>query len=146
MANRRKHTVSARRTEAAALIDRHVMLRRAAPAPAPVPAHVAVPVLGPAPAPVALTAVAEPRPAIPPDEFVPHPHNSRSGSANVTKGQSTQTVSVAGMRPDSLVLVTLLAVRPGVYVQAAVPGAGGFTVHLNKKAPRATKFAWIVLD
>jgi hypothetical protein len=50
------------------------------------------------------------------------------------------------MTPDSLVLVTLQSVLARVYVHGAVPGHGRFTVHLNKKASRETRFAWYVLD
>ena len=62
------------------------------------------------------------------------------------KGQSAATVRVPGMTSDSLVLVTLQSVLARVYVHGAVPADGEFTVHLSKKASRATRFAWHVLD
>ena len=43
-------------------------------------------------------------------------------------------------------LVTLQSVLARVYVHGAVPADGEFTVHLSKKAPRDTRFAWHVLD
>jgi hypothetical protein len=73
-------------------------------------------------------------------------HFSRSGSALVPKGAKMRTVTVVGATPASLVLVTLQSVRSGVSVLGAVPEHGTFTVHLNKKAPRDTKFAWFVLN
>lgn len=73
-------------------------------------------------------------------------HFSRSGSAQVPKGAKTQTVTVSGMSADSLVLVTLQSAHSGVSVLGAVPEDGTFAVHLNKKAPRETRFAWFVLN
>jgi hypothetical protein len=129
MAQHRRSAASTRRSEAAALIDRHVVLRRS-----PMPGVPAEPVRAAVPVGAATATLTAPREA------------SRSGASSVAKGKSSEIVPVAGMTPDSLVLVTLQAARPGVYVQCAVPGHGGFTVHLSKKAPRATKFAWIVLN
>jgi hypothetical protein len=73
-------------------------------------------------------------------------HFSRSGSSSVAQGSKTKTVNVSGMTASSLVLVTLQTSVSGVYVTAAVPGSGKFTVHLNKNTPAATKFAWFVLN
>jgi hypothetical protein len=50
------------------------------------------------------------------------------------------------MTSESLVLVTLQSARSGVHVLGAVPADGKFTVHLSKKAPRLTKFAWFVVN
>jgi hypothetical protein len=73
-------------------------------------------------------------------------HFSRSGSSSVAAGHATKTVSVSGITSSSLVLVTLQSASSGVYVQSAVPASGQFTVHLSKKAPNTTKFAWFVLN
>jgi hypothetical protein len=73
-------------------------------------------------------------------------HFSRSGSSSVSAHQTTKTVTVSGISPASLVLVTLQSAISGVYVQSAVPASGHFTVHLSKTASQATKFAWFVLN
>lgn len=72
-------------------------------------------------------------------------HFSRSGAASVAQGSATKTVTVAGMTASSLVLVTLQVSVSGLYIAGAVPGSGKFTVHLNKAAPTATRFAWFAL-
>jgi hypothetical protein len=73
-------------------------------------------------------------------------HFSRSGAATVSQGTTTKTVNVSGMQSTSLVLATLQTSITGVYVAAAVPASGKFTVHLNKATPAAAKFAWFVLN
>ena len=73
-------------------------------------------------------------------------HFSRSGAAAVAQGTKTKTVNVSGMKASSLVLVTLQSSITGVYVTAAVPASGKFTVHLNKNTPADAKFAWFVLN
>lgn len=71
---------------------------------------------------------------------------SRSGRAAVGAGQSSKVVTMAGVTSASLVLVTLRTRRSGVYVAAAVPATGKFTVYLNKAVTAATYFAYLVLD
>ncbi len=71
---------------------------------------------------------------------------SRSGRAAVSAGQSSKVVTMAGVTSSSLVLVTLRTRRSGVYVAAAVPAAGKFTVYLNKAVTATTYFAYLVLD
>jgi hypothetical protein len=71
---------------------------------------------------------------------------SRSGSASVGQGGKSKTVTVPGMKSTSLVLATLQTSVTGVYIAAAVPASGKFTVHLNKNTPAAAKFAWFVLN
>jgi hypothetical protein len=164
VANHRKHAAGAPRSEAAAIISKHVALRRTG-----LVTVAGVPLV---------TTLAEP-PAEPADDtefmlggqranrhsfaargrVVRHDEKHRpgsdaatgvsgdgTGSASVPKGRSTETVSVSGMTLDSLVLVTLQSVNSGVHVLGAVPAHGEFTVHLSKKAPQATKFAWSVLN
>jgi hypothetical protein len=140
MANHRKHSTRAR-TETAALASRRLAPHRTSPAVV---------------APTALATLDKPRASAHADlvnrtaDFAsaaaPDVPFSRSGWGSVSKGQSAATVPVRGMTSDSLVLVTLQSVPARVYVHGAVPAQGEFTVHLSKKAPRATRFAWYVLD
>ena len=43
-------------------------------------------------------------------------------------------------------IVTLQTYRSGVYVAAAVPTAGKFTVYLNKTVTGTTYFAWFIIN
>jgi len=70
---------------------------------------------------------------------------SRSGLGQVASGNSSKVVSVTDMTTDSLVLVTLQKFVAGVYIVAAVPKAGKFTVYLNQNAPSSMKFSWFVI-
>lgn len=71
---------------------------------------------------------------------------SRSGRTSVGAGASSRVVTMAGVTTASLVLVTLQTRRTGVYVAAAVPAAGKFTVYLNKAVTATTYFAYMVLN
>jgi hypothetical protein len=71
---------------------------------------------------------------------------SRSGRTYVSAGHSSRTVTVAGMTASSFVLATLQTRRTGVYVAAAVPAAGKFTLYLNQAVSATTYFAYIVLN
>jgi hypothetical protein len=71
---------------------------------------------------------------------------SRSGRTYVSAGKSSRIVTLAGVTTSSLVLVTLQTRRTGVYVAAAVPAAGKFTVYLNKAVTGTTYFAYMVLN
>jgi hypothetical protein len=119
MANHRKTTDGARRSHNAALANRLALHRATRPTVAGAGA---------------LATLEPPRP------------EPAAASASVPKGQSSETVTVSGMTSDSLVLVTLQSARSGVHVLGAVPAHGEFTVHLSKKAPRATRFAWYVVN
>jgi hypothetical protein len=119
MANHRKTADGARRSHNAALASRLALHRTARPTVAGASA-------------MATLEAPRPEPA--------------AASATVPKGQSSETVSVSGMTSESLVLVTLQSARSGVHVLGAVPADGKFTVHLSKKAPRLTKFAWFVVN
>jgi hypothetical protein len=79
-------------------------------------------------------------------EVIGKAHFSRSGSGSVASGHSQLTVTVAGMTSSSLVLATLQKKISGLYVIAAVPTTGQFTVYLSKITSTAAKFAWFVLD
>jgi hypothetical protein len=71
---------------------------------------------------------------------------SRSGRTSVAAGKASRVVTMAGVTSSSLVLVTLRTFRTGVYVAAAVPATGKFTVYLNKAVTAATYFSYLVLD
>jgi hypothetical protein len=77
---------------------------------------------------------------------------SRSGVATVASGQRAVTVGLAGVTPNSLVLATLQnnqssVLGPQVWILAATPGAGSFTIVLSGPArPVALRVAWIVFD
>lgn len=71
----------------------------------------------------------------------------RSGRLTIAAGSSSVTARIP-LRPESMVLAVLQTNRPGVYVQAAVPnpGAGSFTIYLNKAVTASTVVAWQVLS
>jgi hypothetical protein len=71
---------------------------------------------------------------------------SRSGRSYVAAGQRTRAISVPGLTAYNLVIVTLQTYRSGVYVAAAVPTTGKFTVNLNKAVTGATYFAWFIIN
>ena len=71
---------------------------------------------------------------------------SRSGRSYVTAAHSTRVVTLAGVTTSSLVIVTLQTYRSGVYVAAAVPAAGKFTVYLSKAVTATTYFAYFILN
>jgi hypothetical protein len=59
---------------------------------------------------------------------------SRSGIVTVAAGTNSLTVTLGGVTTASMVLAT--AQQPkAVYVKAAVPGSGSFTIRLTGKAP-----------
>jgi len=71
---------------------------------------------------------------------------SRSGRSYVASGQRSRAVSVAGLTSGNQVIVTLQTYRSGVYLAAAVPTTGKFTVYLNKTVTGTTYFAWFILN
>jgi hypothetical protein len=71
---------------------------------------------------------------------------SRSGRAYVGAGHYSRTITLAGVTTSSLILATLQTRRTGVYIAAAVPAAGKFTVYLNKAVTATTYFAYFVLN
>lgn len=70
---------------------------------------------------------------------------SLSGKATITANHSSVTVTKAGVTTSSLIIATPRTNHPGVFVQAAVPGAGKFTIFLSKKVNSATRVAYLVL-
>jgi hypothetical protein len=71
---------------------------------------------------------------------------SRSGRAAVSKGKSGRIVTIAGLTSSNLVIATLQTRRTGVYILAAVPTTGKFTLYLNRAVTATTYFAWLVLN
>lgn len=71
----------------------------------------------------------------------------RSGIAMVAAGHASTRVPMPGVTARSMVVATVQQTG-GFAVQAAVPAAGSFTVHLNKPASRSTavKVAYLVLN
>lgn len=51
----------------------------------------------------------------------------------------------AGVSTSSLIIATPRTNRAGVFVQSVVPGAGRFTIYLNKKVAGATGVAYMIL-
>jgi hypothetical protein len=73
-------------------------------------------------------------------------HFSRAGSTGINKGQQTIAITVPGLSSSSLVLATLQRAAAGLFLEAAVPTTGKFTVILNKPAPIALRVAWFVIN
>jgi hypothetical protein len=71
---------------------------------------------------------------------------SRSGRTYVSAGHASRTITLAGVTTSSMILATLQTRRTGVYVAAAVPASGRFTVYLNKAVTSTTYFAYFVLN
>jgi hypothetical protein len=70
---------------------------------------------------------------------------SSSGTATVAPGQTSVTVSLAGVTPSSIVLATLQQVQSRVTLAAAVPGTGSLTINLTRKAAASLPVAWFVI-
>ena len=70
---------------------------------------------------------------------------SFSGKVTIAANKSSATVTKPGVTTASLIIATPKTNRAGVYVQSAVPAAGKFTVHLNKKVSAATDVAYLIL-
>jgi hypothetical protein len=71
---------------------------------------------------------------------------SRSGRTSVTAGHASRAVAFAGVTTSSLVIATLQTYRSGIYVAAAVPAAGKFTIYLNKAVTATTYIAFFILN
>jgi hypothetical protein len=71
---------------------------------------------------------------------------SRSGLVTIPVGKSLITVTLAGVTSASMILATAQQ-NKGVYVKAAVPGSGSFTIRLTGSAPTGgLKVAYFVLN
>jgi len=71
---------------------------------------------------------------------------SRSGVTAILRSHSSVKVTMAGVTKSSYVVATLQTNRAGVYVQAAVPTTGSFTIYLNKAVTSATKVGYFVIN
>lgn len=71
---------------------------------------------------------------------------SRSGRSSVAAGQSTKTVSLAGVTSSSRVFAVLHSNRSGRWVRAVVPTTGSFKIYLNTTVSSSTYVAWFVLN
>jgi hypothetical protein len=71
---------------------------------------------------------------------------SRSGRTAISKGHASRAVTFAGVTTSSLVIATLQTYRSGIYVAAAVPAAGKFTIYLNKAVSATTYVAFFILN
>jgi hypothetical protein len=71
-------------------------------------------------------------------------------SGVVTLKRAAASISVANVPVGaaSLAIATLQRHRKGLYVVAAVPNASRnrITIHFNKRAPKGTKVAWMVVN
>jgi hypothetical protein len=71
---------------------------------------------------------------------------SRSGSITIAAGTASKAVSLAGVSSNSMVIATAQQ-NAGVYVKAAVPASGAFTIYLTGNAPgTGLKVAYFVLN
>jgi hypothetical protein len=69
----------------------------------------------------------------------------RSGMLTVGSNSASVTKTLAGVTSSSLVLAVLAEDLAGIWVRAAVPAAGSFTVHLNKPVGNGANVTWFVL-
>jgi hypothetical protein len=71
---------------------------------------------------------------------------SRSGLVTILAGKNFRTVALAAVTTASMILATSQQ-NKGVYVKAAVPGTGSFTIRLTANAPTGgLKVAYFVLN
>jgi hypothetical protein len=70
---------------------------------------------------------------------------SSAGLATVRKGRKTVTVTTSAVTASTLVLATLQKAQNGVYIAAAAPKAGSFTITLNKAAAGDLPVAWFFI-
>jgi len=71
---------------------------------------------------------------------------SRSGRVSIAAGQSTKTVSLAGVSASSRVFALIHSNRSGRWVRAVVPTTGSFKIYLNTTVSSTTYVAWFVLN
>lgn len=68
-----------------------------------------------------------------------------SGVVIISAGQKTKTVTVSGLTSFDFVLATLQVPDSGVYIEAAQPGSGSFTITLSKGPTKEVRVAWMAL-
>ena len=71
---------------------------------------------------------------------------SRSGRTNISAGQSSKLITLAGVTTGSKVFAVLHSNRSSRYVRAVVPATGRFRIYLNATVSSTTSVAWFVLD
>lgn len=71
---------------------------------------------------------------------------SRSGRLGITASHSSVSKTLAGVTTSSLIIAVLQTYRSGVYVAAAVPASGKFTIYLNKAVTATTYVAYFVIN
>jgi hypothetical protein len=71
---------------------------------------------------------------------------SQSGRVTILSGHSSRAVSKPGVTPSSWIVATPQTNRAGVFVQAAVPGNGTFTIYLNKAVSGNTLVGYLVIN
>lgn len=71
---------------------------------------------------------------------------TRSGRLAITAGHSSIAKTLSGVTTSSLILAVLQTRRSGVYVIAAVPASGKFTIYLNKSVTGTTYVAYFVIN
>ena len=71
---------------------------------------------------------------------------SRSGRFAISAGHSSRTITYAGVTTTSLIIATLQTRHSGLYILAAVPGSGKFTVYLNKSVSSSTNVAYFIIN
>jgi len=71
---------------------------------------------------------------------------SRSGIVTITAGTSSKSISLAGVKPSSMVLATAQQ-NAAVHVKAAIPSTASFVIKLTGNAPAGgLKVAYFVLN
>lgn len=71
---------------------------------------------------------------------------SRSGRIAVVAGKASVAKSLAGVIAGSIVLAVLQTNESGVWVRAAVPAAGKFTVIFNRTLATSAVVGYMVLN
>jgi hypothetical protein len=71
-----------------------------------------------------------------------------SGAVTLKRPAASVSVANVPVGAGSLAIATLQRHRKGLYVVAAVPNASRkrITIHFNKRAPKGTKVAWMVVN
>jgi hypothetical protein len=69
-----------------------------------------------------------------------------TGVVTVKKGHSSVTVSASWVSSEMIVLATIQELQAGVYLAAAKPGSGKFTISLNKAATADLPVGWFVIS
>jgi hypothetical protein len=71
---------------------------------------------------------------------------SRSGKIPVAAGAASATKTLAGVTTASMILALFATNEAGVWVRAAVAGAGSFTIYFNTPLPTSASVAYFVLN